>query len=50
MIGGSGQELKIKNLIGKVIVREMGDNPNVMMNSSSVFTNEKRNCDCCLFC
>jgi hypothetical protein len=47
MVAGSGQQVNVKNLIAKTIIKENSDNSNLLMNSS-VFTNEKRNCDCCL--
>jgi len=50
MVAGSGQQINIKSFINKITVKENYeniDNKNVLMNSS-VFTNEKRNCDCCL--
>ncbi len=50
MIAGSGQQVNIKTFVSKILVKENNDNldnKNVLMNSS-VFTNEKRNCDCCL--
>lgn len=50
MVAGSGQQINIKTFISKITIKENyenNDNKNVLMNSS-VFTNEKRNCDCCL--
>jgi len=49
MIAGSGQQVNLKTFISKINLKENNDNVenrNVLMNSS-VFTNEKRNCDCC---
>ena len=49
MVAGSGQQTNIKTFISKTKVIENNENAeknNVLMNSS-VFTNEKRNCDCC---
>lgn len=50
MIAGSGQMVNVKTFVSKIMIRENNDNTdnkNVLMNSS-VLTNEKRNCDCCL--
>lgn len=50
LIAGSGQQVNIKSFVSKILVKEINDSPdnkNVLMNSS-VFTNEKRSCDCCL--
>lgn len=50
MIAGSGQQVNIKTFISRINIKENSqesDNKNVLMNSS-VFNNEKRNCDCCV--
>ena len=50
MVAGSGQQINIKTFVSKISLKENNENTenkNVLMNSS-VFTNEKRNCDCCL--
>lgn len=46
MLAGYGQQCNIKTFISKSIIKtknENGDDKN-----NPMFTNEKRNCDCCL--
>jgi len=49
LIGGEGQEVLIKDIIGKI---ESRDNSTTISNgdllNSSFFSNEKKNCDCCI--
>lgn len=47
MIAGSGQQISVKSFISKIMPRVNDDKANNMLINSAVFTNEKRNCDCC---
>jgi hypothetical protein len=48
MIAGSGTQVNMKNLNSKINFIEYNENFNQKIINNSVFTNDKRNCDCCL--
>ncbi len=49
IIAGSGQQVNVKTFVSKINLKtnnENNESKNVLMNSA-IFSNEKRNCDCC---
>jgi len=48
MIAGSGTQVNMKNLSSKISLMEYNENVNQKIINSSVFSTDKRNCDCCI--
>jgi len=46
MIAGSGQQCCVRSFISKSLYKHKNDNHE----NAAVFSNDKRNCDCCLIC
>lgn len=48
LIGGEGQEVLVKEISGKITSRDHNIVSSGDLLNSSFFTNEKRNCECCV--
>lgn len=48
MIAGTGQQINLKSLISKTTIKEKSHDIDNFLNNSGIFSNDKKQCDCCL--